>query len=520
MSTISPTRYFGLSGSGLDIDTMVSDLMKAQRTKQNSIKQNKTIAEWQESDYRDLNSTLRSLRDNVFKMKLQGSYQTKKTTSSNEGIVKVSAATTALTGAQDIKVTALASNARLNSSAAVTFDSSKTTLQNQLGLTSTDPIVFKVNGSQEISIDPSVDTIDTLVSKINSAKKTVTVNGTSTQVSAGVTASFDKTLKRMFISSTSSGAAATIDFDNVSNSSELFNDLKLDGNPDAGITDPFAAVNGTDAAFELNGTLLNESSNQFTISGVSYTLTGTSTTETVHVNTTADTDSIYDSIKTFVDLYNTTIDKVNSKISEERDTDYLPLTDDEKEKLTDDQEKQWEEKAKTGLLRNDSLLTGIVSNMRSTLSSFVTNTDSGYNSLARIGITTGDYTEKGKLYIDESKLKEAINANPEAIMNLFTKSSDVNGEKGLAVRLYDNINTGVNKIIDKAGSDSSYSTVDSSFLGKEITEYKNQISDWDTRLQEIEDRYYKQFTAMETALNKMNQQSSYLTQMFSSSSSK
>ncbi|NLI13204.1 MAG: flagellar filament capping protein FliD [Peptococcaceae bacterium] len=517
MSTISPTRYFGLSGSGLDIDTIVSNLMKAQRTKQDKIKQNKTIADWQRSDYREINNSLRSLRDNVFKMKLQGSYLTKKAVSSNEGIVKVSSTSTAVVGAQDIKVTALASNARLNSSEVVTFDASKTNLHDQLGLTSTDPIVFKVNGSQEISINPSIDTIDTLVSKINSAKKTVTVDGSSTEVSAGVTASFDKTLKRIFISSNSTGAAATIDFDNVSNSSELFNDLKLDGNPDPGVIDPFAAVNGTDAVFELNGTLLNQASNQFTIAGVNYTLTGTSTSETVHVNITSDTDAIYNSIKTFVDLYNTTIDKVNKKTSEEKYKDYPPLTDEQRKALTDDQEKQWEEKAKSGLLRNDSLLNGIVGNMRSALSSFVSKADSGYNSLASIGITTGDYSEKGKLYIDEDKLKEAINANPDAVMDLFTKSSDVNSEKGLAVRLYDNLTSGINQLIDKAGSENSYSAVDNSFLGKKIAEYNKQISDWDTRLQDIEDRYYKQFTAMETALNKMNQQSQYLTQMFSSS---
>jgi flagellar hook-associated protein 2 len=452
-------------------------------------------------------------------MRLQSAYLTKKAVSSNEGIVKVSSSGSAVVGTQDIKVTALASNARLNSSETVTFDSSKTNLYEQLGLSASGQVTFKINGSQEISIDTGTDNIDALVSKINNAKKTVTVNGTSTEVSAGVTASYDKTLNRMFISSTASGAAATIDFDDVSGSSELFNKLKLDGNHDAGITDPFAAVNGTDAAFELNGTLLSESSNQFTIAGVSYTLTGTSSSETVHVGITSDTDAVYESIKTFVDLYNTTIDKINSKISEERDTDYLPLTDEEREGLTDDQETKWEEKAKTGLLRNDSLLNGIVGNMRSTLSSFVTSTGSSYNSLASIGITTGDYTEKGKLYIDEDKLKEALNANPDAVMDLFSKSSDVSNEKGLAVRLYDNLNAGIKQLSDKAGSESTYTTVDSSVLGKKITEYDEQISEWETRLQDIEDRYYKQFTAMETALNKLNQQSSYLTQMLSSSSS-
>ncbi len=222
MSTINTTRYFGLSGSGLDIDQMVSDLMKAHRTRQDKIKQNKTIAEWQREQYREINNSLRSLRDSALNMKLQKTYLTKEATSSNEGIVKVSAGNNAVAGSYSIKVTALASSARLNSSEAVSFDASKTNLQEQLGLTSSDPVVFTING-EEISIDPSTDTIDTLVSKINNA-------------GAGVSASFDKTLSRMFISSTATGAAAAIDFDDSSNASELFNALKLD--------DPFAAVSG------------------------------------------------------------------------------------------------------------------------------------------------------------------------------------------------------------------------------------------------------------------------------------
>lgn len=505
MSTSGITRYFGLSGSGLDIDLMVSNLMKAQRAKQDKIKQNKTIAEWQKEQYRDINNSLRSLRDNVFAMKLQGTYQVKKATSSNEGIVKASASNMAVLGTQDIKVYALAGSARLNSSEAVSFDASKTGLQEQLGLTGADPIAFTING-KEVNIDPSLDTIDNLVGKINNA-------------GAGVTAFFDKALSRMFISSNSTGAGATVDFDDVANAGELFHSLKLDGNPDAGITDPFAAVNGTDAAFELNGTLLHQATNQFTIAGVSYTLSGTSTSETVHVNVANDTDAVYNSINTFVELYNTTIDKLNSILSEKRDKNYLPLTDEEREELTEKQIEQWEKTAKTGLLRSDILLTKVVSNMRSTLVSFVSGIDSDYNSLASIGITTHEYTEKGKLHVNETDLKKAISSDLNGVMELFTRSSDVEGERGLAMRLYDDLNTGINQLIDKAGSDDAFSAVDNSALSKKIADYEDQINSWDYRLQKMEARYYAQFTAMETALYKMNMQSQWLAQMFGSNNS-
>lgn len=502
----STSRYFGLSGSGLDIDSLVTDLMKARRAKQDKIKQNKTLAEWKRANYREINNSLRSLRDNVFNMKLQKTYIVKEATSTNEGIVKVSAGNNAVAGSNTIMVTALASSARLNSSAAVAFDSSKTNLQEQLGLASSDPIVFTVNGSAEISINPATDTINALVSKINNAD-------------AGVTAFFDQTLNRMFISSSGTGAGASIDFEDVSNAGELFTALNLDGNSDPDITDPFAVVHGTDAAFVLNGTSLNQSSNQFTIAGVKYTLTGTSNSETVSVNINTDTDGIYDSIKTFVDLYNKTIDEINGKLSEERDADYLPLTDDEREELTDDQEKRWEDMAKTGLLHGDRLLSGIVSKMRSALSSYLSGADKGYESLASIGITTGNYTEKGKLYIDEDKLKEAIADDPKAVMGLFAKTSEVSAGEGLAVRLYDALNTGISQVISKAGSDSSFSLVDDSFMGKEIAEYEKQIDTWNDRLLDIENRYYAQFAAMETAINRMSVQSSWLAGMFSTGSS-
>lgn len=495
MSTISTTRLFGLSGSGLDIDTIVTNLMKAQRARQDMLKQNKTIAEWKREQYREINNALRSLRDSVSSMRLQGTYQTKTASSSNESIVKVSASGSAVAGSYSIKVTALASSARLNSSEAVSFDSSKTNLQEQLGLTGPDPVVFTING-KEISIDPTTDTIDSLVSKINNA-------------GAGVSASFDKTLSRMFISSTATGAAAAIDFDDVSNAGELFSALKLD--------DPFTAVSGTDAIFELNGTSLTQATNKFNIAGVTYTLTGTSAAETVSVSVTRDADAIYESIKSFVDLYNSTIDKINSKLTEERDRDYMPLTDDDREKLTDDQEEKWEAKARTGLLRSDSILIGITSKMRSTLYSSVSGEDLVYNSLVNIGITTGNYTEKGKLHIDENKLKEAISNNPDAVMDLFTNSSEVDGEKGLAVRLYDNLNNGIKQITGKAGADNSGS-VDASSLGKVITEYDKQIAIWNDRLAVMENRYYKQFTAMEKALYSMNQQSSWLAGIFSAGS--
>ena len=495
-------RVFGLSGSGLDVDKLVADMMKVQRMKQDRIKQNKQIAQWQEESYRDLNNSLRSLRDSAFTMKLQGTFLARKVTSSNEGIVQVTANSLAVTGSHTLQVTQLAANARLNSISAVEFDGSKTTLAEQLGLEAAGTVTFSVNGSQEIAIDTSEDSIDTLVSKINEATM---ADGTR----AGVSAFFDRVLNRMFISSTATGAQAEVNITagEGQEGSELlaglFSALKL-GSLDP---DTHLQANGRDAKIIYDGLSLYQSSNQFTIAGVSYTLTGTSDTEVVNISLTNDTDAVFDTIKSFVELYNTTIEQINTKLGEVKNRDYLPLTDDQREELSEKEQEKWEDKARSGLLRNDSILSGVINDMRWTLSSFVEGADATFKSLADIGITTGAWFERGKLYINEDQLKEALATNPQGVMDLFTKTSEVDSEKGLANRLYDNITARISQIIDKAGSNDS-------ILGKRIADYDKQIALWDSKLQDMEQRYYKQYAALEVALGRMNQQSLSLMSLF------
>lgn len=520
----SNLRIGGLA-SGMDIDQIVSDLMKVQRMKVDKIKQDKQIAQWQREDYRDLNNSLRALRDNVFNMKLQGTFLAKKTTSSNEGIVKVTASNSAVEGIYTMKVTELASSAKLNSSGDVAFNENATNLKSQLSLTSTGTIKFKINGSADVEINVDTESIDTLVSKINNAKMS------DGKTSAGVNAFFDKTLKRMFIFSTATGVEGKIDIDAVNGFetavAELFGSdgtgtygLKLDKNNDpADGFDWSTAVTGSNAKFEFNGQSFEQKTNQFSLAGINFILTGKSTTETVNISVTKDTDAVYNSIKAFVDLYNTTIDKVNKELSEERYRDYLPLTDEQREQLSDEQEKQWEEKARSGILKNDTLLSSAVYKMRATMSTVVPEiSNTNYDSLSEIGITTGDYSEKGKLYINETKLKDALSKDINAVMELFTKSSDDYNQKGIAVRLYDDLTSYMKTLTDKAGSDSDFGEYDDSFLGKRIDGLNDDIDMWEDRLGEIEDRYWRQFTAMEQAIQRMNTQSAWLAQQFGGNS--
>lgn len=274
---------------------------------------------------------------------------------------------------------------------------------------------------------------------------------------------------------------------------------------------------GENAIFEINGLQTERNSNTFDMNGVTFTLKQTTKTTDAPVTLTVknDSDKVFDNIKAFIDQYNKLIDQVQGKLNEERDRDYTPLTDDQREQLSDKQQEQWEAKAKSGLLRGDTTLSSALTQMRSSFYQSVQSPDvaAAFNQLASIGITTSaDYTQGGKLQIDEAKLKKAIETDPSSVENLFRASGNTTASKGIAQRLYDNVNNTINALNDKAGK--AYSTNNQFAIGKSLNDVNDQIKAFTDKLSKIEDRYYAQFTAMEQAIQKNNQQASYLQQYF------
>ena len=162
---------------------------------------------------------------------------------------------------------------------------------------------------------------------------------------------------------------------------------------------------------------------------------------------------------------------MNTAIKGKKDYNYQPLTEAQKSTMSEDEIKKWEEKAKQGTLRNDTAISSIVSNMRTAIYSVGTDKDAKYNALFNIGITTSaEYKDGGKLVINEEKLKAAIEANPEAVSDLFTRAADTNGsgdKGGLITQLREIAKTGVDTIAAKAGKgDSAENTYT---LGKELS---------------------------------------------------
>ncbi len=277
-----------------------------------------------------------------------------------------------------------------------------------------------------------------------------------------------------------------------------------------------------DAIVKINGYQITQSSNNFTLNGIQYTLKDKGTS---NISTATDVDTVFNSIKTFVDKYNEVLEKIQGELKEERFRSFHPLSDEEQEAMTEKQAEKWEEKARSGLLRNDSILSRALSTMRMDLYTPVKGLTGSFKHLSEIGIkTSSNYLEGGKLVLDESKLKEAINKDPNAVYQLFgstgetsdEKTSDkktIYEEKGLARRLRDSLKSSMESLVEKAGS--STKTNSQFTIGKLLNNVTSQIDRYESKMIDLENRYYRQFSAMEKMIQQANSQSMSLMSYFS-----
>ncbi|MCL0062622.1 flagellar filament capping protein FliD [Peptococcaceae bacterium] len=496
-------RVGGLA-TGMDIEQIINDLMKIERMRVERLEQQKQILEWKQEDYREINNSLRALEDNVFKMKMQSTYLAKTAVSSNENVLTATAGANAMSGTYEVTVHSLASGVHIGSQRELAEerkgDGTIKTLSEQFGISGTVSFTLKAkNREQTFSFDTAGKTIYDVVTEINNAD-------------LGVRALYDSSLNRFFLTTEDMGSDAIINV--VKDDSSFLSDLNGDGTNTLKLKlQTGTAVTGTDAKIDFGDVKgLKFNSNNFTINGISMTVKATGSSK---ITVSNDIDGVMESIKSFVELYNSTIDKINKELTEKRHRNYLPLTDEQREQLSDEQERKWEELARSGLLRGDDLLSGVVYKMRREISSKVAGASNpAYNTLAEIGISTRSYHEHGKLYIDEEKLRAALKDDIDAVMELFTKNSYIDSEKGIARRLEETLETYIDAITNKAGTDYTLMGFDNSTLGKEILRVNRKIKEWEERLKAIEDRYWAQFAAMERAINQMNQQSLWLAQQF------
>ncbi|ALC86338.1 hypothetical protein AM499_11230 [Bacillus sp. FJAT-22090] len=234
----------------------------------------------------------------------------------------------------------------------------------------------------------------------------------------------------------------------------------------------------------------------------------------VQLKSTTDIDSMVSKVKEFVEKYNELISGMNTTLKEKKYRDFPPLTDEQRKDMTESEQKLWDEKAKSGLLRNDSIVSSGLSDFRNAIYGKVGTEDNVIDTLAEMGITTsGAYSDGGKLVINEDKLKKALTDNPEQVVKTLTSSgtkTETEDTRGIVQRLRESMKVFTGKIELKAGK--ATSTDQQYSIGKSLIDTNTRITNFQRRLEDMEARYWKQFTAMETAINKANSQSGYLSQ--------
>lgn len=617
----SSTRITG-AVSGLDTDSIVAELMEAERIPLNKLYQKKQLAEWRQDAYREMSNAIRAFNDKYFNilnkdscMFSESAYSSFSTTVSNASAVKVTTSSDSTAGTHSILVSNLATSAVYKSNSAVTKDITASSAAD-FSSASGKALILSIDGEETtVTIDSEVKDISSLQSAIDNAvgsgKVQVSENSSGCLVIAAVA---DSGVYAMEISGGTSSALSSLGFsdaDNLSNTLDTFDTLeeisekldnpfsfdtdgklkltindiafefektdtlssmmqeindsdaavtmKYDKNSDTftitanktgagdrislletgsnflsqtGISDNYTA--GEDSVVYLDGRKLTRSSNSIVADNITYDLLSESSEE-VSVSISSDTNAVYEKIESFVNDYNTLINTINSKISEEYDSDYPPLTSDQKEEMSEDEIENWEEKAKTGLLHNDSILEDLLGDMRTSLYQSISGVS---KSLYNIGITTStSYSDKGKLVIDEEKLKAAIESKPEEVMDIFCKESETHpgttgvrtlsysersvrtSEEGIAYRLFDSIQDSISTyrdssgkkgaLLEKAGMEDDASAT-SNTLYNEIEDYEDSIEKMLEKLDDKEDQYYKKFSTMETYISNMNSQLSAL----------
>ncbi|WP_409068248.1 flagellar hook-associated protein 2 [Bacillus velezensis] len=504
------TRITGLN-SGLDVDSLVKKMMDAEKQPLNKLNQQKQTLEWKRDAYREMNTQIADMYSTTFNNMLMSTNWNKKTVTSSDSSVSAAAVSAEQNISTSMSVQQLATPTTYKSSGAINFTSGQS---QTLKFNVTNPGETKPT---EVNVTiAATDTIDDVISKLNSSGLGVTA--LKEKISNGT-----DYVDTIAFTSNKTGEGFTLSAGDDATKSFLKDQLGFA--VDDATNELTANAEGKNAKFTFNGLEMTKTSNNFTINGIKYTLNSvTDSNKTVTINSTTDTDGIFDNIKDFVDKYNTLIKSANAKVTESKYRDYKPLTDEQREAMTDKQIEQWEAKAKSGLLRSDSTLQNGLAEMRLDLYSTVTIDGKKYQ-LADFGIETSDsYTDQGKLVIkDEVKLKQKITENPVLVAKLFNADSPDTAktknpeEQGIARRLKDTLNKMQTQISKQAGTESSVST--SFAIGKSLNEIETNISNMKTKLDDIETRYYKKFSALDTALEKLNSQSSYLTSMLGSSTS-
>ena len=536
--------------SGMDTESIVSQLVKTKSTKVTNLKNEQKKLEWKQTAWQDLNSKIYNMYSKTLSnLRLTSAYSKKSTVSSDSTKATVVASEGAVNGTQTLQVNKLAKSGYLTGAK---LAGKTTTTTGTDGKDVTKVVNWETTDKlSEIDSNLTGKTISLTTGTGTDAKTTdieitadMTINDLVAKFKdAGVNASFDTTNQRFFINSTGTGSAKN--FTLSSDDSTALASLGLD--PNATYTDINGSKNscvkieGQDAEIVLNGATFTSDSNTFSINGLTINTLGV-TDEEISLVTSTDYDGIYNTIKDFLTEYNDLINEMDKLYNADSARKYDMLTNDEKDSMTDDEVEQWEDKIKSALLRKDNSLYNVMNTLTTTMmdgyyennlsdkqkknmsaseiSAWYKENGGKKHYLSDYGIGTLSYfeaqdNEHHAYHINgdaddeftstkEDKLKAAIAEDPEGTANFFAT---------LCKTLYSKLDETMSESTEYS---SIYKVYNDKQLKKDYKDYTKKISDAEDELNDYEDRWYNKFSKMEVALSKLQSQTSSISSMLGS----
>jgi len=510
-------RLSGLM-SGMDTESIVSQLVEARKTKvTKAVKAQKSL-KYKQDAWKTLNTQILKLYNNALSnMRFEANFVKKTTKVSDSSVVSVITGEGAMNSVQTLEVNELAKSGYLTGGELKLAEGASS--KKITGDTTLSDLGFDVAGKGSIEIETIDENGETV-------KTPIIVDGSTTISSfvgglrnAGLNANFDENNGRLYISAKTSGEKNDFKINVLENGDKVLNVLKLDANSGA------QRVKGQDAEITLNGAKYTSSTNSFNVNGLTLTVNA-ETDKPVTITTQDDTDGIYDMIKNFFKEYNSLINQMDKLYNADSAKGYEPLTDEEKEAMPDSAIEEWENKIKDSILRKDSSLSSISSEMKRIMMEGVSmqsmqigedaNGQPIYQKmyLSNFGINTLGYfiapeNEKNAYHIDgdsddsetsgnADKLKTMIANDPDTVVEFFT---------GLAKNLYGRMT----ELMGTTDYSSMYSAYDDKKMQSEYDDYTVKIKELENKLADYEDKWYAKFAAMETALAKMQNNASAVT---------
>lgn len=541
---------FGGLVSGLDRDSLITQLVSGTQTKIDNVDKKITTAEWKQEAFRDVIDNVLSLEDTYFTyssstpLKSESFYAKNQITESGSDTAKESISASGssdlleyihIRGVKQTATTAsIVSSTKGSTSASVDTSASIWDNMEALGLSSDDYATeddlttalqsMQINGVTVSSSLTADSTVEDLVNAINKNDD------------LGVKADFMDGTNQFILFTTDTGDGQSItlgdgtsstvynsDGSTTTGSSTLADSLFGYSSSDGGFTDGQDAILAYDYGNGNTQTVTSDS-NTFDIAGLKVTVSGTFGYDSdgeldgstgLTFTASADVDTVTSTVKEFLEKYNEIVTDVQDAVTTEHDDDYEPLTDAQKDEMTDEEIEKWEEKAKTGILYNDTTMSGFNDALNAVINKAMANGVS-YSDMEDIGITMAeDYLDGGKIEFDEEKFKTAMEEDPDKVASVLS------GENGLIGTIestltkyatrYSSRNGGSYGIlVEEAGTTELSRSTNDNALYDTIQELEDQKDSLEDLLSTEKSRYKKQFDTLETTLNTLNAQSSYL----------